>query len=249
MNVQLEQRMKSLRLSGMASTLEVRNQEAVAAGLSYIEFLELLVEDELNVRRDRLLNRRIKKAGFPSLKTLEGFDWAYNPSINKRQIFDLATARFVDQAQGILLQGPPGTGKSHLAMAIALRAIHAGYPVTYRSAMDLLEDLAEAQALDERKALMRDLVKVPLLVIDDLGLNRTPPGAAENLLELFMRRYETAATVVTTNRPLEDWGKMIGDTVAATAILDRFLHHAHIITIKGRSYRLYRDQKADNQQE
>jgi DNA replication protein DnaC len=246
MDQQLMQRMKSLRLSGMASTMEVRNTEAIAASLSHLEFLELLVEDELGIRADRLLKRRLKQARFPALKTLEDFDFTYNPSIDKRQILDLATARFVSSAQGILLQGPPGTGKSHLAIAIAIRAIHAGYPVLYRSALDLLEDLAEAEALDDRKAMLKNLVKAPLLIIDDLGLNRTPPGAAQNLMELFMRRYEQTATIVTTNRPVEDWGKMIGDPVAATAILDRFLHHAAIITIKGRSYRLRNQAKADN---
>lgn len=246
MDLQLEQRMKSLRLSGMASTVDVRNQEAISAGLSHLEFLELLVEDELGIRADRLLNRRLKQARFPALKTLEDFDFSYNTSIKQRQIMDLATARFVAKAQGILLQGPPGTGKSHLAIAIGIRAIHAGYPVLYRSALDLLEDLAEADALENRKTMLKNLVKSPLLIIDDLGLNRTPPGAAENLMELFMRRYEQAATIVTTNRPVEDWGKMIGDPVAATAILDRFLHHATVITVKGRSYRLRTKTKTAN---
>lgn len=248
MDVQLEQRMKSLRLSGMASTLEVRNQEAIGAGLSHIEFLELLVEDEMAIRSDRLLKRRIKQAQFPALKTLEDFDFSYNPSISKKQILDLATGRFIARGEGILLQGPPGTGKSHLAVAIGIRAVHAGYPVLYRSALDLLEDLAEADALENRKSMLKNLIKAPLLIIDDLGLNRTPPGAAENLMELFMRRYEQAATIVTTNRPIEDWGKMIGDAVAATAILDRFLHHATVITVKGRSYRLRKMQKPDNQE-
>lgn len=238
MNNQLDSRLRHLRLSGMAATLEVRNQEAIASSLTYGEFLELLVEDELNTRRDRLLARRIKKAGFPALKTLEDFDWSFNTSINKRQLFDLATARFMTQGQGIHLQGPPGVGKSHLAIALGIRAIHAGYPVLYRSALDLLESLAEATALDERKAMIQELCQVPLLIIDDLGLNRTPPGAAQNLLEIFMRRYEKASTIVTSNRPIEDWGKLLGDAAIATAILDRFLHHAVVITIKGRSYRL-----------
>jgi len=127
MNHQLDSRLRHLRLSGMAATLEVRNQEAIAASLSHREFLELLVEDELNTRRDRLLARRIKKAGFPALKTLEDFDWSFNTSINKRQLFDLATARFMTEGQGIHLQGPPSVGKSHLAIALGIRAIHGGY--------------------------------------------------------------------------------------------------------------------------
>jgi DNA replication protein DnaC len=238
MNHQLDSRLRHLRLSGMAATLEVRNQEAIAASLSHREFLELLVEDELNTRRDRLLARRIKKAGFPALKTLEDFDWSFNTSINKRQLFDLATARFMTKGQGIHLQGPPGVGKSHLAIALGIRAIHAGYPVLYRSALDLLEGLAEATALDERKVMIQEICQVPLIIIDDLGLNRTPPGAAQNLLEIFMRRYKKASTIVTSNRPIEDWGKLLGDAAIATAILDRFLHHAVVIAIKGKSYRL-----------
>lgn len=216
--------------------------------MSHLEFLELLFEDELQTRRDRLLARRIKKAGFPALKTLEDFDWTYNPSINKSQLFDLATARFTSQGQGVLFEGPSGTGKSHLAIALGIKAIQAGHPVLYRAALDLLEDLTEAAALGDRKEMIKSLVQALLLIIDDLGLNRTPPGAAENLLELFLRRYERAATIVTTNRPIQDWGKMIGDTVAATAILDRFLRHATVITIKGGSYRLNRKSKADNQE-
>jgi DNA replication protein DnaC len=120
MNHQLDSRLRHLRLSGMAATLEIRNQEAIAASLSHREFLELLVEDELNTRRDRLLACRIKKAGFPALKTLEDFDWSFNTSINKRQLFDLATARFMTEGQGIHLQGPPGVGKSHLAIALGI---------------------------------------------------------------------------------------------------------------------------------
>ena len=238
MNAPLEQNMRALRLSGMIATLPIRNQEATASQLSYIEFLELLVDDELNRRRDNLLKVRIKKAGFPAMKTLEEFDFSFTPSINKKQLFDLATARFIANAEGILLLGPPGVGKSHLAIAIGMCAVKAGYKVLYKTALELLQETAEAKATGDHKQFFKTLNHCHLLIIDDFGLHKLPAQAAEYLLEVFVQRYERTSIIVTSNRPLDDWGKIIGDTATATAILDRFLHHAAVITIKGKSYRL-----------
>ena len=238
MNTALEQNLQALRLSGMIATLPIRNQESIAAQLSHMEFLELLVGDELHRRRDNLLKTRIKKAGFPSLKTLEEFDFGFNPSINRKQIFDLATARFVSQAEGVLLLGPPGVGKSHLAIALGLCAVKAGYKVLYKTALDLLQEIAEAKATGQHKTFFKTLNTCSLLIIDDFGLHRLPPQSSEYLLEVFVQRYEKTSIIVTSNRPLDDWGNIVGDTATATAILDRFLHHAAVITIKGKSYRL-----------
>jgi len=245
---ELNHQLRSLRLSGMVEMLPIRNQEAIHHSLAHIEFLELLVQDELARRRDRLLARRLKQAGIVQTKTLASFDWSFNPTIPKALVLDLATARFVPEHGGVLLIGQPGTGKSHIALALTLSAIEAGYTARYRSAFDLAQDLAEAQATGTRKDVVQQLTKVDLLVIEDLGMRRLPPTAAEDLLEVFARRYETAATVLTTNRPVEDWGQILGDNAAAGAILDRFLHHAEIIRLQGKSYRMHdRQQRRLNQ--
>ena len=164
-------------------------------------------------------------------------DFAFNKKINRALVFELATARFVAQREDALLLGAPGTGKSHIAQAIGRAAIQQGYRVIYREAHTFLEELAEATLADTRKALLDELTRVPLLIIDDLGMRKLPHTAAEDLLELIMRRYERASTILTSNRPVEDWGKLLGDTAAVTALLDRLLHHAHVLKCGPRSWR------------
>lgn len=222
MNItELEQSLRQLRLGGMAAVLETRLRQAQAEPMAPIDLLSCLVSDELTRRSDRLLDRRRKEAGFRDAnRTLDNFDFGFNPKMNRSLVFDLATCRFIDRREDALFLGPGGTGKSHLGQAIGHAAILQGHRVLYREAHVLLEELADAVAEGRRKKYMAELTLVPLLIIDDFGMRKLPLTAAEDLLEIVMRRYERASTLLTSNRVVEDWGKLLGDTAAVGAMLD-----------------------------
>jgi DNA replication protein DnaC len=238
MNDRLQSTLKQLRLSGLAETLDVRLQEAAGHQLSHAEFLELILQDELHVRERRQIDRRVKSASFKELKPLDDFDWTFNPSIPKKQVFNLATCRFIRESRDALLIGPPGVGKSFVAQAVGYQAIRQGFVVLYRSIFDLVRDFLHDEALGGEEKVLAKYLKPDLLIVDDMGMKNLPKRSGEFLFEIILRRYETRSTIMTSNRPLEDWGKLIGDVPSATAILDRFLHHAEILTMNGRSYRL-----------
>ena len=235
---ELDRALRSLRLSGMADVLDARLRHAQAERLPPLDLIAMLVNDELQRRQDRLLERRRVQARFrdPS-RSLDSFDFTFNKKMNRALLFELATGRFITQHEDILLIGPPGSGKSHLAQALGQAAIQQGHRVHYREAHLLLEELTDATLDGTRKEVFAALSTVPLLIIDDLGMRKLPPTAAEDLLELIMRRYERASTIPTSNRPVDDWGKLLGDTAAVTALLDRLLHHAHVLTCGPRSWR------------
>jgi DNA replication protein DnaC len=230
--------LKQLRLSGLLESLEIRLQEAAGNGLSHGEFLELILQDELAVRSDRQLQRRVKAAQFRELKPLDEFDWSFNPSIKRKQVYDLASCRFIRERRDVLWLGPPGVGKSFLVQAIGYQALKAGHVVLYRSIFDLVRDFLRDESLSQEDKVLAKYLKPDLLIIDDMGMKQLPKRSGEYLFEVVMRRYETRSTMMTSNRPLEDWGKLLADVPSATAILDRFLHHAEIVRMTGRSYRL-----------
>ena len=235
---ELDPALRKLRLSGMADRLELRLLEAQTSHWAPIDLVSALVQDELERRQDRLLSRRIQQARFRDPgKTLDGFDFTFNPKLDRALVFELATGRFITQHEDALFLGPPGSGKSHIAQALGIAVIAQGHRVAYREVHVLLEELADATLEGTRKDYLASMASVPLLILDDLGMRKLPTTAAEDLLELVMRRYERASTLLTSNRPVEDWGRLLGDTAAVTAMLDRVLHHGHILKCGPRSWR------------
>ena len=236
--IELQHSLRQLRLGGMAAVLETRLRQAQAEPMAPIDLLATLVSDELSRRSDRLLERRRKHAAFrdPN-KTLENFDFSFNPKMNRSLVFDLASGAFIDRREDALFLGPGGTGKSHLAQAIGQAAILQGHKVVYRETHILLEEIADATLDGTRKQYMENLSGVPLLIIDDFGMRKLPQSAAEDLLEIIMRRYERASTLLTSNRPVEDWGKLLADVAAVGAMLDRLLHHGHVLKCGPKSWR------------
>jgi len=235
---ELQRSLRQLRLGGMAAVLETRLRQAQAEPMAPIDLLATLVSDELTRRSDRLLERRRKLAAFrdPN-KTLDNFDFTFNPKLNRSMVFDLATGAFIDRREDALFLGPGGTGKSHLAQAIGQAAILQGHKVLYRQTHILLEQVGEATLEGKRKQYMESISSVALLIIDDFGMRKLPQTAAEDLLEIVMRRYERASTLLTSNRPVDDWGKLLADVAAVGAMLDRLLHHVHVLKCGPKSWR------------
>jgi DNA replication protein DnaC len=235
---ELERSLRALRLSGMGATLQARALAVGSHEMDFIEAFSWLVQDELDRRRSRLLDRRYSLSGLAERKDFKDFDWGYNPTTPKRSVLELVTMKFVDAREDALLIGKPGTGKSHIAKALALTAINRGYKVHYREAHQLIEDIHEARELGEIRKLRMQLKAAELLVIDDLFLRKLPAGAGDEFADVLMSRYEKASTIITSNRGLDDWAKLLGDVVVAGPLIDRLMHHGHLLKFEGKSWRL-----------
>lgn len=235
---ELERALKSLRLSGMIATLETRALQVASHEMDFMEAFSWIVQDELDRRHSRLLERRHVLSGLPEHKELKSFDWTYNARLPKRDVLELATMKFIDAREDILILGPPGTGKSHVAKALATTAVQRGFKVLYREAHQLIEDVTEARELGDLRKLRVQIRGVDLLVLDDLFLRKLPAHAGDELADILMARYEKASTIITSNRPLDDWTRLLGDVVVVTPLLDRLMHHGHLLKFEGKSWRL-----------
>ena len=229
--------LKRLRLSGILETLPARNQEAIDNKLAYSEFLALLVQDEVARREHKKFNLRLRRAGFRGEKTLEGFDFAFNPAINQAFIKDLATCAFIKEKVAVLIAGPCGTGKSHIAQALGHLAVRAGYDTLFTTQTKLLGQLHAARATDTFQRRFHNVVNTPLLTIDDFGLKPLTPPYDEDFHDLISERYERAATIVTSNLDFSEWGDAFTNRLLGAATLDRLRHGAYRVILDGESFR------------
>lgn len=236
---EMEKHLKALRLHGMIATLDTRIVQA-NQGASFPEVFACLIQDELDYRKSRLTETRFKASGLTEQPTLTEFDWGFNPKLPKMEIYELVTGKFIRDGHDALLIGSPGTGKSRIAKTVANAAIIAGYKVVYREAHSFFEDLFEATQLKRKKKINKLFSETDLLIIDDLFLRKKMPDeAADDLLEIILNRYSARkSTLLTSNRPIEDWGKLLRDNAASSAIIDRLLHRGHLMKFEGKSYRL-----------
>jgi DNA replication protein DnaC len=229
--------LKKLRMSGVLLTLELRTKQAVDDNLSHAEFLLRLLMDEVERRDSKQLDQRIRRASFEHAKTIEDFDFHFNPAIPKAKILDLATCTFVPQRKNVVIIGPTGVGKSHISEAIGHRACLAGHTVLYVAAQDMLAQLRAARADESYERRLLRFTTPDLLIIDDLGLRPLTRDEPLDLYEIIRHRYERTSTIITSNRDAGELGGIFGDPLLASAAMDRILHGAHVITIEGPSYR------------
>lgn len=242
MNSTLFKDLRNLKLSGIAKTLEVRNEQAIKEKLSYMEFLELLIEDELANRKDNSYKKRFQKAHFPFTKTLEEYDFNFQPTLNRQEIYNLATCEFIRKKENVVFIGPPGTGKTHLSISIGIKALQQGYKVIFTTVSDMMGALFESKADNSYAQKLKYYLSSDLLILDELGFRKLNEHIVDQFYEIISQRYEKGSLIITSNKTFDEWGNIFWDSILASAILDRIVHHCHLVLIKGESYRM-REQK------
>jgi DNA replication protein DnaC len=240
----VQENLRRLKLYRMAEILETRLEEAAQDNRCYTDFLDDLLGDEVSAKREKNLSMRTTMARFPFVKTLESFDFNFQPSVEKKRILELATCRFIANGENVVLLGPPGVGKTHLAVGLGLKAIREGYATCFTQAMPLIASLTKAYAENRFEERLKFYSRPRLLIIDEIGYIPIDRHGAHLFFQLISRRYEKGALILTSNRGFGQWNEIFGDPVLATAILDRLLHHAATVNIKGNSYRLKEKVKA-----
>jgi DNA replication protein DnaC len=234
----IKTKLRELKLAGIAKSLESRNRYALEKKTSYLDFLELLLEDEYVNRKSNSFSKRLNKSKLDTQKSIEAFDFNYQPELDKVKIIDITACRFINENKNIILMGKPGVGKTHLANAIGIEAIKKGYKVLLFHINDLIEKLNIAKADGTKNQLMNLIMNANLVIIDEIGFKKIPSDAIDDFFEVIRKRYEKGSLIITTNRNFEDWGNVFGDYTVASAIIDRVVHHAIIIKINGESFRI-----------